>query len=252
MNCYGMTDVGMCRSDNQDFFKTAKAPDGMLLAVVCDGMGGAAGGSTASRMAAEEFCRYAADTLYEKFRRREELTEEQIRDILERAVHRANLKVYTASVSDRRLHGMGTTLTGALLREDWFWVVSVGDSRAYQFRGRRGRLITHDHSYVQMLLDAGHITEEEATVHPQKNIITRALGTASIVDVDMCEFDLESEDLVLLCTDGFWEYIQENEMVKVLKGCKTPQQWIGKMLKIIHKRAKRDNDNLSAVAIFVK
>ena len=250
MNCFGMTDVGMCRSDNQDYFKTAKAPDGMLLAVVCDGMGGAAGGSTASRMAAEEFCRHAADTLYERYKKKEELTEGQIRDILERAVHRANLKVYTAAVSDRHLQGMGTTLTGALLREDWFWVVSVGDSRAYQFRGRRGRLITHDHSYVQMLLDAGHITEEEAAVHPQKNIITRAVGTKSVVETDVFSGPLQPGDTMLLATDGLTNLLTREELIEVISQKQSLRHTVNEL--VGGANAKGGDDNITAVVIQTK
>jgi protein phosphatase len=214
-----MTDIGMYRSENQDYFKTAKAPDGMLLAVVCDGMGGAAGGSTASRMAGDEFCKCAAAILQEKFRRKEELSDGDIRWILSTAAYRANLKVYTAAATDRELFGMGTTLTGALIREDWFWVVNVGDSRAYQFRRNRGKLITHDHSYVQYLVDTGRITAEEARTAQNRNIITRAVGTESSVDADVFVTEIDFAGMAayaLLCSDGLSNHIAQDELAEIL------------------------------------
>ena len=237
-----MTDIGMYRSENQDYFKTAKAPDGMLLAVVCDGMGGAAGGSTASRMAGDEFCKCAAAILQEKFRRKEELSDGDIRWILSTAAYRANLKVYTAASSDRELFGMGTTLTGALIREDWFWVVNVGDSRAYQFRRNRGKLITHDHSYVQMLVDQGRITEEEAQSHPQKNIITRAIGTHDSVEGEF--FVLESANVgrsIMLCSDGLTNFVKESHIHEILISDGSDEEKIQKLVDAANSGGGGDN-----------
>ena len=245
-----MTDIGMYRSENQDYFKTAKAPDGMLLAVVCDGMGGAAGGSTASRMAGDEFCKCAAAILQEKFRRKEELSDGDIRWILSTAAYRANLKVYTAASSDRELFGMGTTLTGALIREDWFWVVNVGDSRAYQFRRNRGKLITHDHSYVQMLVDQGRITEEEAQSHPQKNIITRAIGTKPTVESDIFSGPLEPGDSMLLATDGLTNLLSIEELIEVISEQKMLRHTVNEL--VGGANAKGGDDNITAVLIQTK
>ena len=234
-----MTDIGMYRSENQDYFKTAKAPDGMLLAVVCDGMGGAAGGSTASRMAGDEFCKCAAAILQEKFRRKEELSDGDIRWILS-----------TAAASDRELFGMGTTLTGALIREDWFWVVNVGDSRAYQFRRNRGKLITHDHSYVQMLVDQGRITEEEAQSHPQKNIITRAIGTKPTVESDIFSGPLEPGDSMLLATDGLTNLLSIEELIEVISEQKMLRHTVNEL--VGGANAKGGDDNITAVLIQTK
>lgn len=250
MHCYGLTDVGMCRSENQDYFKIAKAPDKMILTVVCDGMGGAAGGKIASKMAAEEFCGNAAAILQEQYKKGAELTDEDIRWILQTAVYRANLKVFDAALAKEELSGMGTTLTGALVCEEWYWVVSVGDSRAYRFHKGRSKLLTHDHSYVQLLVDQGKITEAEAQFHPRKNIITRAIGTKATVETDVFSGPLAPGDTILLATDGLTNMLMDGELAEIISEKQPLRHTVFEL--ISGANAKGGDDNITAVVIQTK
>jgi protein phosphatase len=190
------TDVGSVRSSNQDAMTAVLLPDGSAFAAVCDGMGGANGGNIASALAAE--------IIEQKIREDydPDMDDDAICELLGTAVDDANTAVYAKAQEDPELEGMGTTAVLALLRNDTAILANVGDSRAILF-GKDGAMqLTKDHSYVQMLIDNGSITEEEAMTHPRRNIITRAVGIGNILFPDTFVYPIQEDDVVLLCSDG--------------------------------------------------
>lgn len=200
------TDRGRIRETNQDYVLTFKGSKYTLL-IVADGMGGHNAGETASRMAAttlREFIIENINSYHEK--------DELIRDgILE-----ANRKVFEESLKDEKYKGMGTTVTCCLILQNKLYLGHVGDSRAYIINVREIRKISEDHSYVQELINKGSITEAEAQMHPQRNLITRAIGIDKYVVVDTKIENLEDKDCVLLCSDGLTSYVSSEEMWKMI------------------------------------
>lgn len=168
-------------------------------------MGGAAGGKTASETAAAEFVRSVSE-----FTANGEKTE-NYEAVMRKALERANTAVYEMAENSRELAGMGTTLCAVLSDGKKIWAVSVGDSRIYMFSGGKIVQISHDHSYVQALIDSGAITKEESFGHPNRNIITRAVGTGESVECDSYEMDF-CADAFLLCTDGLTNYVSDDEL----------------------------------------
>lgn len=203
------TDVGKVRSENQDAYAVGHLTDG-VFGVVCDGMGGAAGGRIAGTTAAEVFSS-AFTALYEQ---RDDET--SLREIMEEAARRANAAVYDLSLLNPELHGMGTTLVACVIMDSSIQIVHAGDSRAYLLREGALSQITKDHSMVQMLVDDGYISEEQAQNHMYKNIITRALGTEEKVDVDFDMLDAQEADCILLCSDGLSNYVSHEKLVEIL------------------------------------
>lgn len=202
MKVYGVTDRGMVRKQNQDYYDAWNRQDG-AFAVVCDGMGGARGGNVASQMAVETF-----------FDEVDHAKAEEPVLALNQALARANEAVLQRSLSDPECAGMGTTLVAAWVQADQHaYVLNVGDSRAYHISPSGISQITRDHSLVADLVARGKITPEEARTHPNKNIITRALGTERRTDGDLFEVDLESGDFILLCSDGLSNVVTEQEIL---------------------------------------
>lgn len=195
MNALGKTDVGLRRHENQDTF-AVETVGSRVIAVVCDGMGGAEGGQIASSLAVETFMKELRALL------REDMSIEQLRELASFCVAQANTAVYQRSIEDEDCRGMGTTLVSAVAGEQGTIVCNVGDSRAYLLRSGGITRITHDHSVVQTLVENGNITAEEARTHPNRNLITRALGTEEITQCDAFEVSLAQGDKLLLCTDG--------------------------------------------------
>ena len=211
MTCFALTDKGTVRRENQDVacVNDALAP-GAVLAVVCDGMGGARSGRVASQLAADEFMAETA-RLLKRFPAADAV------DLLNAAAERANRAVYERSRSDARYYGMGTTLVAALIRGSECCVLNIGDSRAYHVTGRSIRRITRDHSFVAELVARGDITEEESLHHPHRNLITRALGTEKSVRADTFFLTVSPGDYVLLCTDGLSNMLSDSELLDELK-----------------------------------
>ena len=216
MLCLGKTNIGMKRSVNQDNFKITELGALSVLAVVCDGMGGAAGGATASDLASTAFTNYVGERIPD-YTKKKFLTmsdERKIKNILLEAANRANSAVYEAAQNDAALHGMGTTLVATLLIGNDLYTVNVGDSRMYLASGDKIKQITHDHSYVQYLVDMGRITAEEAKTSTRRNIITRAVGTAAEVEADIFVSRAETgKSVAILCTDGLANYVTPEEML---------------------------------------
>lgn len=165
MNALGMTDVGLRRHENQDTF-AIETVGNRIVAVVCDGMGGAEGGQIASSLAVETFMKNIRALL------RKDMTMEQLRELASFCVAQANTAVYQRSLEGEDCRGMGTTLVSAVAGENGTIVCNVGDSRAYLLRNGGISRITHDHSVVQTLVESGNITAEEARTHPNRNLIT--------------------------------------------------------------------------------
>jgi protein phosphatase len=197
------TDIGLRRKRNEDFLGSEQTPHGMLF-VVCDGMGGHAGGDRASRLAVEEFLRYVRNAKGEPS------------NVLRNAVISANDVVYHESQASREHAGMGTTLVGALISGSRATVVNLGDSRGYHYTRKRLFPVTSDHSLVGELLQQGQITAEEARVHPQRNIITRALGLQESSQPDVFTLDLQDGDALLLCSDGLNGMVTDAEMERII------------------------------------
>jgi serine/threonine protein phosphatase PrpC len=192
------TDTGRQRRDNEDS-AFVRAP----LFVVADGMGGAQAGEVASALAVEEFQAALPD---------QGSAEERLTD----RIRAANRRIYDLSRTQHEHAGMGTTLTAAYLDDDHLAVAHVGDSRAYIFReGELGRL-TQDHSLVEELVRQGKLTEEQAAEHPQRSIITRALGIEADVEVDTWSYHVRAGDVILLCSDGLTSMIGEEQIVGIL------------------------------------
>ncbi|MFZ1994661.1 MAG: Stp1/IreP family PP2C-type Ser/Thr phosphatase [Solirubrobacteraceae bacterium] len=200
------TDTGRQRRDNEDN-AFVRAP----LFVVADGMGGAQAGEVASKLAVEEFHTALAD---------QGSAEQRLTD----RIRAANRRIYDLSRTEHEHAGMGTTLTAVYLDDDHLAVAHVGDSRAYSFRGGELTRLTQDHSLVEELVRQGKLTEEQAAEHPQRSIITRALGIEGDVEVDTWSYPMRAGDVVLLCSDGLTSMISEEQIVRILGG----QQSLGR------------------------
>lgn len=207
-NWFGKTDVGLKRENNQDCFKVSKTQNGALLCVVCDGMGGAAGGRVASSTAADAFSEYVLENI--------NTHEESICTLLADALSNANKCVYEKAKEDKELSGMGTTMCAVLALGDKLYCISVGDSRIYLVKNCTMSRLSHDHSYVQTLVDGGQITEEEARNHPNRNIITRAVGTEEKVEGDVFVLDEICADRILICSDGLCGYVDDSDTQQII------------------------------------
>ena len=208
-----------------------------LYAIVADGMGGHQAGEVASCMAIEQ----VSETVNQGFRGDMSLSE--IKSLLVSALKRANRSIYEKSQSESSCGGMGTTLTLCLILADQAVVAHVGDSRAYMFRKHKLHQITSDHSLVNELIKNGQITADEAANHPQKNVITRALGTDAGVEIDLYEFKLRPDDMLLLCSDGLSNMLSDSELSELLAvgQTQTPLELTEKLVANANKKGGLDN-----------
>ncbi|MEG1255244.1 Stp1/IreP family PP2C-type Ser/Thr phosphatase [Clostridium sp.] len=200
------TDVGNRRTFNEDSVGYYEDDD-FGIYIVADGMGGHNAGEVASKLAKDIIIEYVIN-------HKDEETQEEI---LNDAILNANRKIYREGLLNEDCNGMGTTITGAFLRGNQLTMVNVGDSRGYVLKGKELIKVTKDHSLVQELLDNGTITKEEAKEHPNKNVITRAVGTNPVVKADYYTLDIRELSKVLLCSDGLTNEVSEREILKVLK-----------------------------------
>lgn len=202
------TDIGLIRETNQDACKSGLTSSGIAWAVVCDGMGGANGGNVASSIAVETMVRQ----YHSFFTGNQAYNDNSIRTLMVSAIYNANTAVFERSRAEKELRGMGTTVVTAMVCDGVAHIAHAGDSRAYLITPEGAKQVTTDHSMVQELVDSGNLTEQEAKVHPQKNIITRALGIEPSVMVDYNEFPFEGRSLLVLCTDGLSNYVETEEL----------------------------------------
>lgn len=202
VKAYGMTDIGLRRETNQDVFSLYEQ-DGCCIAVVCDGMGGQNGGYVASELA----CKTVSESLAESLPKAE--SEVQIQKAIVTAVREANSKVFQAAAVMPYCKGMGTTVVVAVVKDGQVQLAHVGDSRAYLLHNGSLRQLTRDHSLVQELMDRGELTPEQAAVHPNKHMITRAVGVTRLVEADVLSFSMSPGDKLLLCTDGLTNMVND-------------------------------------------
>lgn len=211
MKVCSKTDIGLVRQSNQDSCNGGVFPDGSAWAVVCDGMGGAKGGNIASSMAVE---RISAQMLSSY---RPGMDGSSIKYLMTSAIYNANTAVFDMAKDHEELRGMGTTVVAAVVADGTAYIAHAGDSRAYLINEEGMKQLTIDHSMVQELVNNGDLTEQEARRHPQKNIITRALGVQRSVEVDYGEFAFSGQSALLLCTDGLTNYVDEGQICTLFK-----------------------------------
>ncbi len=243
MEAWGITDVGMVRQQNQDYYDIVQLPDGGLLCTVCDGMGGAKSGNVASRLACEVF----VDEVKRAFRTG--AGREAWEQILRSAVELANRTVYEQSKLDAAFDGMGTTLVAAVVWPTQAIVVNVGDSRAYHMDLTGICRITTDHSVVEDMVRRGELTPQQARVHPRKNLITRAVGTEQTVACDVFYQQLKPSDALLLCSDGLSNTVSEQEILfEVVHGVRR-ESCCERLLTIANNAGAPDNVTMILVTV---
>ena len=212
MNIWGITDVGAVRNQNQDSYHIELLAEDMALGIVCDGMGGAKAGNVASQLAVETFLETAKAQPPEQWRNEPEA-------LLHFAAEQANGAVHFRANVDADCRGMGTTMVAALVVGDRAYILNIGDSRCYLVQPEGISRITRDHSLVEDLVARGQITPEQARQHPQKNLITRALGAESRLRADLFRQPMEHGDALLLCSDGLSNMVSDQELLyEVLHG----------------------------------
>ncbi len=236
---YGQTDIGLKRSSNQDCFYTEGFEDGRIITIVCDGMGGVEGGNIASSTVSKIFT--------DNVKKRLSTGKISYLEVLPKSLAKANKTLYEKAQKTPDLSGMGTTFVCAIYDNGKYYCLSVGDSRIYLFSGKKIKQLSHDHSYVQSLVDSGQITKEEAKTHPNRNIITNAVGTKPEVDADMFVISEVGIDGVLLCSDGLCSLVEESTLQKVFYSSKTPKEAVEEYIQLA-KNAGGD-DNITAVVI---
>lgn len=240
MKIVAKTDKGKVRDSNQDAYAVGEFPDEVAWAVVCDGMGGAAGGNIASALAVKVI----SDKINASYR--ENMRDASIRNMLDSALVAANIEVYDMADAKPELRGMGTTVVCAIVRDGYAFIAHAGDSRAYIFDGKVLNQVTTDHSVVQDLIDRGKITKEEAENHPNKNLITRAIGVDKSIKIDFDEIEIKDDEVLILCTDGLSNYVSDDEMISEVKD--------GRYYAFADRLVKKANnngggDNITVVAI---
>ena len=240
MKVCGKTDVGLRRHENQDTFAVEHG-EKLLIAVVCDGMGGAEGGQIASSLAVETFMKEIRALL------RADMTAGQLRELASFCVAKANTAVYQRALQDPAYQGMGTTLVSAVAGERDAVICNVGDSRAYLIHNGEMMRITHDHSVVQTLVENGDITAEEARTHPNRNLITRALGPDETTLCDAFDVSFAHGDKILLCTDGLVVTAADEEICHIVCADKRAEEKLDDLIALA--KAQGAPDNVTAVLI---
>jgi PPM family protein phosphatase len=228
------SNVGRLRQRNEDSF-VAKEP----LFVVADGLGGHLGGEVASRI--------AVDTLTSETEA--DGPEDGIPDRLREAVHRANEAVAERASNDPHLTGMGTTLTAVVAGSDSVYLAHVGDSRAYLFRDGDLRQLTEDHTLVRRMVQEGRLTPEQAEIHPQRSVLTRALGIEDDLEVDQATVEVQAGDRLLLCSDGLTSMISDEDVRKILESNDDPQEASDALVEAAN--AAGGQDNITTVVVDV-
>lgn len=236
MKCFGRTDKGMKRKSNQDSFRIF-ASKRYVAAVVCDGMGGAKGGSTASKLAVATFMRTLRATLANC--EPDRMTSGDFEKVLVNSLTEANSAVYMKAGTSESLEGMGTTLVAFLCAAGRTLVINTGDSRLYASKGGKTEQITKDHSFVQYLVDTGSITRAEAETHPQKNIILKVVGVNEHAECDV--FTVADYDSLLLCTDGLSNMVSTDEISSLLTGELDCETKVNILIDLANERGGADN-----------
>lgn len=244
MNSYSLTDIGRCRRMNQDSVFCSTAPVGNLsnLFIVADGMGGHRAGNRASEL-----------TIQKMLETIETSTETEPVTLLQKAVYEANRAVFLESMEDGNCRGMGTTVVAATLKEDRLYICNVGDSRLYIIHGdkqkreknRYGDTLPHqitlDHSMVEEMVRSGKISHEEARNHPDKNIITRAVGTQPDVYADLFEEELEKNDIILLCSDGLTNMVDDEVIARIVDESENVEKATQHLVELANRNGGYDN-----------
>ncbi len=235
MQSWALTDPGVVRTQNQDAYHLEQLDKNTLLCVVCDGMGGARAGNVASSLAVEVFSEEIKRSFHSN------MDAEAVDQMLRRAVKLTNFTVYDQAHQFDDFAGMGTTLVAALLRGRRVTVVNVGDSRCYQVDEEDIRMITVDHSLVQMMIQRGELRPDQARRFPGKNYITRAIGTEPVVLCDLFHLELKRGDCLLLCSDGLTNLVDDQEILFEIVHGVSKESCCQRLLNIANRRGAPDN-----------
>lgn len=231
MKAYSITDIGKRRSSNQDFVYASVQQVGNLpnLLIVADGMGGHNAGDLASRYTVESMVEYI-----------EKADEKRPIPLLSMAIHYANDLVMEKARTDRALEGMGTTVVAATIEDGYLYVANVGDSRLYLI-DQQIEQITRDHSLVEEMIRIGELQRQDARSHPDRNVITRAIGVNSPVKIDFFDMKLEKGDRILLCSDGLTTMVDDDEILHIVKKCTSPKEAAQRLVTEANKNGGKDN-----------
>jgi len=243
------TSVGQVRENNEDNIYLESSND-YVLAIVADGMGGAVAGEEASRLAVEAIREKLANLVGEDSETK--LKTEQIAGKLRAAIRSGNETIVQRAANAPELRGMGTTVTMAYVRYTQAVIAHVGDSRAYVVSMNslpRVRQVTSDHSFVEALVSAGHLTQEEAEAHPMRNVLYRALGQTEELDVDIYHTRLRPGDRLILCSDGLTRHVKPNEIAENVLAESDPQSASDRLIELANSRG--GEDNISAIVVMV-
>ena len=252
----GLSDVGLARTHNEDCFGIDPAKK---LVVVADGMGGHSHGEVASRIAVQSIREYVDrgssddddDTLgFENGNPADNRGLQRHSRLLQDAIRVAHRRVLSAIQEDGSLYGMGTTVVGMLLKGHTAAIGHVGDSRAYRIRNREMKLLTQDHTWVNEQVMAGFLSEEQARVHPLKNVITRALGGENDVVVDMREVEVAPGDIYLLCSDGLTTMMPDRDIEERLASQQNLEDACRELIQEANSRGGLDNVTVVLLAVF--
>ncbi|HIS45170.1 MAG TPA: Stp1/IreP family PP2C-type Ser/Thr phosphatase [Candidatus Scatomorpha merdigallinarum] len=237
MNSFGITDRGAVRRDNQDSFLIERLDDKeCVIAVLCDGMGGEKAGNIASDLATKTYASDLRDRITANKKRKPD-----IKAMMEQACNKANRMIYSYSCFDTDYTGMGTTMVSAVICRDAAYVLNVGDSRCYKITRKRMEQITRDHSLVQDMVDRGEISPEQARTHPRRNVITRALGVNELVPCDIFTPKLQRGDMLLLCSDGLTNMLEDKEIFALSRKNPDPLSLGRALMAEALRREARDN-----------
>lgn len=231
MKSCSMTEIGMCRKMNQDYFYASEMPVGNLpnLFLVADGMGGHNAGEYASMHSIDTIVKTAEMSLYTG-----------PEEILENAIKKANQKLIAKAVEDTSMWGMGTTVVAAVISGNRLYTANVGDSRLYLIRDHMIQ-ITRDHSFVEEMVRRGEIDREAARNHPDKNIITRAVGAVEEIEIDFFQTELEPKDQILLCSDGLTNMIEDEEINRIIREQENLSGAAEELIRTANQNGGRDN-----------
>lgn len=231
MKTFSKIDIGRKREVNQDFVFVSDKPIGNLpnLLVVADGMGGHKAGDFASR--------FVVESLKEDLARS---TEDGPEAMIRKAIQSANHRLIEVAKQDVRLEGMGTTLVVATIIEHTLYFANIGDSRLYLLNENIKQL-SKDHSFVQEMVRLGGINAEEAKHHPDKNIITRAIGAKKNVEIDFFEFRIQKGDMILMCTDGLSNMVEDDEMYRIVKSSRDIVEAATRLVEKANENGGNDN-----------